>query len=355
LRVCGRCSAIGPGQKTGILREIMEIVLNAFRTLRFFALTLSVAALGCHAQTAAQKTSQAAGAEASGKLSPELARRVEVMIRSRSEVPPEYVISIGDRKKSEVAGFDEIVVTFASGASVSRPLNFLLSTDGKTLAQFTKFDLSQDPKDKVSGAGRPGRGGPENAPVTVVVFDDLECPFCAKMHTAMFPAILDRYKNQVRVVYLDFPLDQHPWAMRAAVDANCVAAVSPAGYWNYVDYVHAHSAEIVAMTAEKANETLDKLAQDEGARQKGNAADLAACLKKQDDTKVKASVKVGEALAVSGTPALFVNGEKLDGVVPMDVVFRAIDGALIAAGQTPPPAPVQPAAATPVTPAKPGN
>jgi protein-disulfide isomerase len=328
--------------------------------LRCLALTLSVAALGCHAQTAVQKAAQAAGAEAGAKVSPDLARRIEVMIRSRSEVPPDYVFSVSDRKKSDaVPGFDEVTVTFSSGGNVSRPLKFLLSTDGKTLAQFTKLDLSQDPKDKVSAPGRPGRGGPENAPVVVVGFDDLECPFCAKMHAEIFPAIQDRYKNQVRVVYLDFPLTEiHPWAMRAAIDANCVAAMSPAGYWNYVDYVHAHSAEINGdgHNLAKTNEELDKQAQDEGARQKVNATDLAACLKKQDDTKIKASMKQGDALGVGGTPALFVNGEKLDGLMPIEVVFQAIDGALIAAGQTPPPAPAQPAATPAVAPAtKPGN
>jgi hypothetical protein len=40
----------------------------------------------------------------------------------------------------------------------------LLSTDGKTLAQFSKYDISKDPKLLVSG-GRPARGGPANAPV----------------------------------------------------------------------------------------------------------------------------------------------------------------------------------------------
>jgi protein-disulfide isomerase len=328
-------------------------VLNAFRTLRFLALALSVAALGCHAQTAVK------AGETDAKVSPELSRRIEVMIRSRSEIPPDYVIAVKDRKKSEVPGYDEITVSFTSGGNVSRPLTFLLSADNKTLAQFSKFDISQDPKDKVPAPGRPARGGPENAPVVVVGFDDLECPYCAKMHAAMFPAILDRYKDQVRVVYLDFPLTEiHTWAMRAAVDANCVAAVSQPGYWNYVDYVHAHSAEIAAMTAEKTNEELDKQAQAEGARQKGNQTDLAACLKKQDDTKIKASMKQGEALGVGGTPALFINGEKLDGVMPMDMVYRAIDGALIAAGQTPPPTPPPvaapaPPAAAPAT--KPGN
>jgi protein-disulfide isomerase len=364
------------------LREIIGTVLSAGKRSRSIVLMLSVlllsgAALSRRTQIAAFAAGQAGlpgtGAEAGGKLSPELARRIEVMIRARSEVPPQYVISIGDRKKSEISGYDQVTVTFSADGNTSKPLTFLISTDGKTLAQFNKFDISADPKDKVSGAGRPARGGPENAPVLVVGFDDLECPYCAKMHAAMFPAILERYKNQVHVVYLDFPLTEiHPWAMRAAVDANCLAAASPTGYWNFVDNVHAHAADFGGSdhSVAKANGELDKLTEDEGARQKVNAADLEACVKKQDDTKIKAAVKLGESLGVGGTPALFINGLKVDGVTSMEDIYRIIDGALTAAGQTPPPPfkapPAQPAvspspaappspAATPTPAAKPGN
>jgi protein-disulfide isomerase len=335
------------------LREIMDIVLNVVKRLRALVFAVSIAALGCHAQTPAHAAAEGAGAN----VSPELARRIEVMIRSRSDVPPQYVISIGDRKKSEVPGYDQVTVSFRADGNTSKPLTFLVSTDGKTLAQFNKFDISADPKDKVSGAGRPGRGGGEDAPVLIVGFDDLECPFCARFHAALFPAILDRYKDQVRVVYLDFPLtDIHPWAMHAAVDANCLAPASVAGYWNFVDYVHAHASEIGGEehSAAKASATLDKLAQDEGTRQKVNPADLEACIKKQDDTKVKASMKVGDALGLTGTPATFINGEKVDGVTPMENIFRMVDGALTAAGRTPPPPyKAPPAAPTPAM--TPGN
>jgi protein-disulfide isomerase len=335
----------------------MELVPTAATPLRSLVLALTVAfatsATGCHAQTPPQ---------AGVKLSPDLARRIEVMIRSRSQVPPEYTIAISDPAKSDVPGFEQITVTFSAQGNTSRPLTFLLSTDGKTLAQFNKFDLSADPKAKVSAAGRPARGGPDSAPVLIVAFDDLECPFCAKMHSSMFPAILDRYKDEVRVVYLDFPLDQHPWAMRAAVDANCLAAASPAAYWSYIDYVHAHAAEFGGdqKSVAKANEQLDKLTLDQGAAQKANAADLEACVKKQDESAIKASVKEGEALGVEATPVLFINGEKIEGALPMETIYRVVDGALIAAGKTPPPAaPVQ--SATPATtvpaavPSKPGN
>ena len=82
--------------------------------------------------------------------------------------------------------------------------------------------------------------------------------------------------------------------MHAAVDANCLAAASTTGYWNYVDYVHAHADDHRRgdeKTLAKATQTLDKLALDEGARQKVNPADLAACVQKQDDSKMKASVQ----------------------------------------------------------------
>ena len=103
---------------------------------------------------------------------------------------------------------------------------------------------------------------------------------------------------------------------------------------------------------------LDSLAREEGKRQKVNADTLNACLTKQDDTAIKASVKLGESLGVESTPVLFINGEKVEGALPMEYVYRMIDNALIASGQTPPSpppaAPVQaPPAATPAT--KPGN
>lgn len=322
------------------------------RPFRILVLALTLAALGCHAQTPA--------AASGGKLSPELARRVDVLIRSKAGVPPNYDIQIGPRTKSDVPGFDLIMVTYSAEGKTSKPMTFLLSDDNKTLAQFTKFDISKDPKALVSDAGRPARGGPENAPVLIVGFDDLECPYCARMNAAIFPALMQHYKNQVRIVYKDFPLSQHPWAMRAAVDVECLAAQSPAGYWNMVDYIHAHAAELggAERSVAKANETLDSLVRDEGKRQKVNDSALAACIAKQDETAVQASMKLGEDLGVEATPALFINGERLEGAVPMKYVYKIIDDALIASGQTPPPPPPsdEPVEASQTSPAtKPGK
>jgi protein-disulfide isomerase len=128
------------------------------------------------------------------------------------------------------------------------------------------------------------------------------------------------------------------------VDANCLAAQNSAAYWNYVDYVHSHAAEISgdSQNLAKAQTALDKVANEQAASQGVNATQLEACLKKQDDTQVKASMKDGEQLGVDATPALFINGERVDGAQPMEFIYRIIDQALVAAGKTPPP-PYQPA------------
>jgi protein-disulfide isomerase len=325
------------------------IAVKPFRAL-IFALTL--AGLGCHAQTPAPVP---------GTLQPELARRVEVLIRSKSSIPANYDIHIGPRTKSDMPGFDEITVVFTADGKSSKPAMFLLSNDGKTLAQLTKYDISKDPKQLVSGADRPARGGPMNAPVVIVGFDDLECPYCAKLHAQLFPALTQRYKDQVRIVYRDFPLDQHPWAMRAAIDANCVGAQSPSGYWNLVDYIHSHAGELGGeqKSLAVAIHALDTLAREEGKRQNIDMSLLEACIAKQDDSAVKASMAVAEGLGVDSTPALFINGERVEGAIPVEDIFRRIDSALVASGQTPPPPPTPPAAQPqpPQTPpaTKPGN
>lgn len=292
------------------------------------------------------------------KLSPQLARRIELTIRSRAEVSSDYSISIGVPSPSEIAGYDTVLITFTADGKSPKSASFLLSSDGKTLAQLNKFDISQDPAQLVSTAGRPSRGGPATAPVTIVGFDDLECPYCAMMNAELFPAILNRYKDQVRIVYRDFPLEEiHPWAKHAAVDANCLAALSTPGYWNFVDYVHAHAAEMAGTekTADKANQNLDKLVLDEGLKQKVDQAKLVACVLKQDDSGIKASENQAEAapLQIESAPVLYINGEKVEGVVPLETLYRIIDRALVAAGQTPPPPP--PAAQSAPAAAKPGS
>jgi protein-disulfide isomerase len=265
-------------------------------------------------------------------------RRIEVLVRSQFNVPSDYDVTLGGKTKSDVPGYSNLPITF-SHKGKQTTINFLISNDGNTLARMEKFDLSKDPADAISIAKRPVRGNPK-AKVTLINFDDLECPFCARMHAELFPETLDHYKGLVRFVYKDYPLEEiHPWAMHAAVDANCLAEQDDTAYWNYVDYVHTHGREIGGggQDPAKAFVNLDQTAKDQGKRAGVDAAKLDLCLSKQDESAVRASMKEGTNLGIEGTPQLFVNGERLNaGAIPTDSVWDAIDRALRSEGEQPP-------------------
>jgi len=282
-----------------------------------------------------------------------LNRKIEVMIRSELSVPPQYQVAIGVRQKSDLEGYDTIPVTFSlpGQPSHSQTVDFLLSKDGNTLARLSKWDIAPDPGAALPTQGRPVRGNPQ-AKVAIVNFDDLECPYCARMHAVFFPATAERYKDLVKFVYVDYPLTEiHPWAMHAAVNANCLAAQNDTAYWNYVDYLHTHGQDVSGADNDpaKAATTLDKLANAEGAKEHLDAAKLSACIAKQDDTKIEAEMKAADKVGVNATPTFFVNGERWAGQVDDNELWTMVDRALKAEGVTPPP-PNNPAP-TEVTPA----
>jgi protein-disulfide isomerase len=259
-------------------------------------------------------------------------------VRSQFEVPPNVDVAIGATSKSEFPGFENLPITFSSHGKQT-VVNFLLSSDGNTVARLERFDISHSPTDVISTQNRPLRGTPD-AKVTVVNFDDLQCPYCARMHDQLFPATLDRYKDMIKFYYKDYPLVEiHPWAMHAAVNANCLAEQNGGAYWKFVDYVHSHGDEVsgTAHDAPQALKTLDKLARDEGQRSKVDLAKLDQCIAKQDEAPVRASMKQGDSLGVNGTPTLFINGERISGALPQAELWIAIDRALREAGVQPPP------------------
>jgi protein-disulfide isomerase len=294
---------------------------------------LAIAMAGCRAQSAPPTPAGSA-----------LDRKIEVLVRSQLAVPSDWSITVGSRVPSNVAGFDTITLDFTPPPTPGQPdheqkIDFLLSKDGTTLAKLSKWDLNKTPADTITVAGRPVRGDAQ-AKVEIVNYDDLECPFCARMHAELFPETLNHYKGLIKIVYKDDPLVEiHPWALHAAVDANCLAGLDPAAYWHYVDYLHAHGEDISGPDhdAAKSSALLDKLAREQGATAKVNPGLLDSCLTKQDQSVVRASMKEADGLKIDGTPTLFVNGERIAGAQPIAAVWTAIDRALRAEGITPPP------------------
>ncbi len=84
---------------------------------------------------------------------------------------------------------------------------------------------------------------------------------------------------------------------------------------------------------------MDRIARQEATLAKLDETKLNACIAKQDETTVRASSKLAESLGIDGTPALFIDGERIIGAVPEEQVWLVIDRALRAKGVEPPPVP----------------
>jgi protein-disulfide isomerase len=265
---------------------------------------------------------------------------IERHVRAHYSLPPDVKVIVGALRSSEFANYDALTVTFASPTK-KQEFEFLLSRDHKTLVRLSKFDLSTDPyaeiMKKIDVSGRPARGN-KDAKVTIVSYDDFECPFCSRMHQTLFPGLFKEYGDRVLFIYKDYPLEEiHPWAVHAAVNANCLGAENGDAYWDYADYLHANQHAIGAEKGRDGQDAeLDKLAMLQAQKHNLDLPRLQTCVKAQDEKAVRASMREGESVGVDATPAMFINGQKLDGAVPADEVRLALDQALKDAGVAPP-------------------
>ena len=321
---------------------------------RFLVFVFLAAGLGCNAQPT----------PATSTLDSKLDRQIKLTVRSQYNVPPDYTVAVGQRGKSDINGYDTLPITFSNGTGRDKTTTFLISKDNNTLARLEKFDLTKNPAAGISTLGRPIRGDAA-AKVTLINFDDLQCPFCARMHEEIFPATEQHYGNLVRYIYMDFPLVQiHPWAIHAAVDVNCLATQSQPGYWNLVDAIHSRSNEISGegghQDAAASMKKLDEMTRQEGVREKVDMNKLNSCIDKQDESKVRASMKEGDSLGIDGTPTMFINGERATGAIPQSMLWTIIDRAIRDSGGVPPPQQsaspaAPPTSATPATSAPPAS
>jgi protein-disulfide isomerase len=288
--------------------------------LRRSILVLMIVCLGCSAQLAP----------------PDLNQKIERQVRATYSIPASVKVTISQPRPSEFPNYDTVTITMDGGEKKST-YEFLLSKDGKTLVRMTKLDLTKDPyaenMKKIDVSGRPTRGS-KDAKVVVVNFDDFQCPFCSRMHQTLFPELLKEYGDRVQFVYKDYPLSEiHPWATHAAVDANCLAVQSNDAYWDFADHIHANQREVNSEKGRDAQfAALDRLTLEQGQKHNLDQTKLQACVKGQNEDAIKASMKEADGVGVNATPTLFINGEEMDGALPISELRAALDLALQQAG-----------------------
>lgn len=146
--------------------------------------------------------------------------------------------------------------------------------------------------------------GPKKAPHTLVIFTDLQCPFCLKVHSSLRDWVDDpRLKGKLKVVFKHFPLAFHAEARPAARAALAARAVGgDEAFWAMTDSVFRGQRRLneyfYAAAAEELGLDADAFAR--ASAKVGSA-----------DAIISRDIALGEKLNVRGTPTLFVNGVEL--------------------------------------------
>ena len=170
------------------------------------------------------------------------------------------------------------------------------------------------PAKKVDVGNAPARG-PKNAPITVVLFSDFQCPFCGRVEPAI-SELEKAYPGKVRVAWKNFPLSFHNNAKPAAESA--LAANEQGKFWQMHEILFKNQQALTAAD-------LEKYAKDIG-------LDMGRFKAAMDSHKfaaqVEADTKQGSSLGVEGTPAAFVNGQLISGAQPVDAFKKIVDAEL---------------------------
>jgi protein-disulfide isomerase len=156
--------------------------------------------------------------------------------------------------------------------------------------------------------------GPATAPVTIIEFGDFECPYCARAFSEIETLVNETYKDRVRLIWKNFPLNVHPWAEQAAVAAECAREQNPAAFWGFARDLYRDQTEI---TPQNLRAHIDTYSSSLSLDPKG----MNACiLGKTAEERVQQDVKDAQAIHLGSTPTFIINGTPVIGL-PSSKIF----------------------------------
>lgn len=164
------------------------------------------------------------------------------------------------------------------------------------------ISLAETEADAAAGVS----AGPADAAVTLVEFADFQCPACARFYGFSGRLIKQNYVDRggsVRWVFYDYPLEQHPHAIPAALAARC--AGEQGRFWEMHDLLYARQLQWSPKDDARGDfeDMAEELGLDRGAYRE--------CVRdRRYLEQIFASAKYGQRLGVNSTPTLFVNGQR---------------------------------------------
>lgn len=279
----------------------------------------------------------ASGVSAAERACPPLSQaeqsRLSEYVKKKFKLPEGTRVEI--RGSTAVAGGCHRKVEFRS-AGTARPfeMEFYLSPDGRYLSR-DLLDTRVDPieedrrKERELLAGLNVNGaasiGPRNAPVTITVFSDFQCPYCAKLAGQLTYDVLPSERQNVRVVFRHFPLSNHTWARRAAEATACAQEQGDKFFWALHNYVFEKQRELTP------ENVVERLVHYSNRLWGFDRRKFEACVAEhRTAAKIERDVAFGKAHGINGTPTIFVNGRRTEvggDAVQIRSLIRQLSGA----------------------------
>jgi len=167
---------------------------------------------------------------------------------------------------------------------------------------------------------------PKGARVAIVVFEDLQCPDCARA----WPLLQEASRTyHIPVVHYDFPLPQHNWSFQAAIFAHYFDGISPKLGDEYRTQVFAHQIEITPDNVRQFTENFSK----EHDVKLPFAVDPTGKIER----RIKADYALGQRTGIQHTPTIYIvsntqRGKPFVEVVDRSQLYAMIDQMLKQAG-----------------------
>jgi protein-disulfide isomerase len=195
-----------------------------------------------------------------------------------------------DGKLSDTIPVDKSIDSIKAGP---REEILLLVSSKKKTVQVAVLEFVQE----INTSGAPFKGAAD-APVTIALFSEFQCPYCAKI-VPLLDQVLEKNKGKVKLVFKNFPLNTHQFARKAAAAA--LAAGKQGKFWEYHDRLF-----------QNYNRLNDQVVQEQ-AQQLG--LDMQKFEKDMNDPQIMQVINQdyqdGAKAGVRGTPTIFVNGSLL--------------------------------------------
>jgi protein-disulfide isomerase len=157
--------------------------------------------------------------------------------------------------------------------------------------------------------------GNPSAPITIVLFGDFKCPNTKKAWPIL-QRLLSQYTHKIKLVFRQFPAESipgHEGANKLAQLAVCTYNQNQEAYWGVHNYLFANQEVLPTYLAET---DIKKIADDLNL----DLPKLQECLRSSDAlVKINRDYADGIKFGVAGTPTFFINGQKVEGVIPWEV------------------------------------